>query len=158
MVYYLLGFMLPELKFLVFLLQEFLGFPPLLGPLLQQGLQAGFLLPSSAKLLPGCLQLSSQDLYLLLELTLLLLTAPLEDRAGGTVGWGYLKGQNDSVKKSDLKCLRTKWTKCNLLRYRQCVRHSLKSQNCCPMQMLLLWINAVNIIKTDSIASVSKPA
>ncbi len=90
-VYYLLGFLPPELNFLVFLLQEFLGLLPLLGPLLQQGVQAGFLLPISAELLPGRLQPSSQGLYLLLELTLLLLTAPLEDKAGGTVGRLYLK-------------------------------------------------------------------
>lgn len=90
-VYYLLGFLLPELEFLVFLLQEFLGFPPLLGPLLQQGLQAGFLLPTSAELPPGCVQPSSQGLNLLLELTLLLLSAPLEDKAEGTVGRLCLK-------------------------------------------------------------------
>lgn len=77
MVCYLLGLLLPALQFLL------LGFPPLLGPLLQQGQQMTFLLPSSMKLLPRHLQLSSQDVYLLLELTLLVLTAPLED--SGTV-------------------------------------------------------------------------
>lgn len=36
--YYVLGFLLHEMDFLVFLLQEFLGFPPFPGPLLQQDL------------------------------------------------------------------------------------------------------------------------
>lgn len=68
----MLCFLLPELELLVLLLQEFLGSPPLLVPLLQQGLQAG-----------GLLQPSPQGLHLLLQLTLLLLTAPLQERAGG---------------------------------------------------------------------------
>lgn len=92
--YYPLGLLPHEPDFLVLLLQAFLGFPPFTGPLLQLGLEGALLLLFSAKLLPGCLQLSSQDPYLLLELTLLLLTTPLEDQSLGTVG-KLLKGQKN---------------------------------------------------------------
>lgn len=85
-VHYLLVFLLPQLELIVFLLQEFLGLPLLLEPSLQQGLQADFLFPTSVKLLPGYVQPSSQGIHLYLELTLMLLTTPLEDKAGGTVG------------------------------------------------------------------------
>lgn len=94
MVHYLLVFLLPQLELVVFLLQEFLGLPLLLEPLLQQGLQADFLFPTSVKLLPGYVQPFSQGIYLYLELTLLLLTAPLEDKAKGTASWLYLNRKN----------------------------------------------------------------
>lgn len=69
----LLSFLLPEPELFVFVSQEFLRFPPLL---IQQGLEV-------VLLLPGLLQPSSEGPHLHLELTLLLLTAPLEDQATG---------------------------------------------------------------------------
>lgn len=73
MLCYLFDFLLLALEFL------------LLGLLLHQSFQVSYLLPSSVKLLPGHFQLTLQDLYLLLELTLLLLTTPLEVKAGDKV-------------------------------------------------------------------------